>query len=118
MHLVGFGFQPAKIALNTVPGLGPSVRRVRAIARFALDNKVLPLLGHLVEGDVGWDPVPPAHPQEVVLALGALSGLPWLHQTFGQGLGAIGDGQAKIDADGTAKATAGRARPDRMIETK
>ena len=53
MHFIGFGFQPTKVAFDSVPGVRPLVQGIFPVIWFALDYQVLPLFGELFERNVG-----------------------------------------------------------------
>lgn len=118
VHFVGFGFEVAEVAFDAVPGAGPFVGGVFAVIGVAFDEEGLDFGREVLEGNVDWNFALFADAEEIVLGFGARFGLPWFDAAFGDGEGAIGNGEVVIDADDAAEAFAGGAGADGVVEAE
>lgn len=116
VHFVGPGFQPAEVAFDAIPGLGPAV--VLAVVGVSIHDPALGVGRQVSERDVEGDSFGSGGLDQVALAFRAHSGLPGTDRAFGEGFGAIGNGAGVIDGDDPAEALAGRAGADGMVETE
>src|SRR6478672_4433452 len=108
MHFVCFGFEPAEVALNAIPGFWPLVLVILAVIGVAIDNPVLPFLGKLFERDITRDFVMTAHSEQIRLRFSAVAGLPGFDRSFGESLRTIGKREVVINCDGSAEAATRR----------
>src|SRR6516225_10738994 len=118
MHFVGFGFQPPKVTLDSVPGAWPLMFLILAVIRVAIDDEILPFLGQSFEWDIRRHLKMPARSHQVLLALGTLTALPWLNHAFGKRFGPVRQGQAIVNADDSSKPAASGACAERMVKTE
>ena len=110
VHLVALGLEPLEEPAHAVPDPSfPTGPRPRAPIAAGPRVSSRP---RRIDGNAALARVP----QQVVLAFAVALGLPGLDRTAAQGLAAVRDDQAVIDADDAAEAAAGFARPQRGVE--
>ena len=109
VHLVAPGLEPLEEPVDAVPDpLFPGA--------LALQDPPLLVGGELGPRRVDGNAALARVPQQVVLAFAVALGLPGLDRTAAQGLAAVRDDQAVVDADHAAEAAAGFAGTQRRVE--
>ena len=117
VHFVGFAFEPAEIAVHTIPLAGfPGFGGVEA--GLALDDKILIGLWEAFKVSVDVDAAFAAVANEVVLAFGGLAALERTNDAFGNRKRAVGDDALHVDADDAAEAFAFGAGTEWGVEGK
>ena len=91
---------------------------VHAIIGFALDHQALVLCGELAERRIHRNLARFAELDQVALRIGAHAAAPRSDGALGQRQRPVGKRQVVVNRDDAAEAFAGRARAERMIETK
>ena len=119
MHLVGFAFEPAEVALHAIPGARPFVFFIAAVVWIAVDHESLMLRRKVLRM---------ARSSACLRALhmrvrSRCDSSPWpdlprFHRAASQCLRAIGNGAVVINRDGASETSAGRTGAERMIETE
>ena len=116
VHLVGAGFQPVEKTAHAVPLL---VRPgFLGVVGLALNDPVLILLREIGEGSGDGDAFSFGRAFEVVLALAVSFADEGFHQSVADAEVFIGDRLPHVEAEGAAKAAAGGAGTDGVVETE
>ena len=117
MHFVGFGFEPAEEAADSVPVARiPKFGQGAGAASLALDDKGLLLGSEFVERNFERDFASAAGFFEGLLALFVGVGLPRFNHASCDGELAVGESEGLIDFDNTTEAAAGGAGAEGMVE--
>ena len=119
VHFVSFGFQPIKVALNSVPtSVVPDFVQRFAGSALAFDDPVLVGLRQIFERAVQVDVVATRVADEVGLAFLRHAALKRAHHAFGERARPVGDNALPVKADDTSEAAAFRAGAERMVEAE
>ena len=117
MHFVGFGFEPAEEAADSVPVARiPEFGQGAGAASLAFDDKGLLVGGEFVERNFEWDFASAAGFFEGLLALFVGVGLPRFNHASCDGELAVGESEGLIDFDNATEAAAGGAGAEGMVE--
>ena len=117
VHFVGFGFEPAEEAADSVPVARiPEFGQGAGAASLAFDDKGLLVGGEFVERNFEWDFAAAAGFFEGLLALFVGVGLPRFDHASCDGELAVGEGEGLIDFDNATEAAAGGAGAEGMVE--
>lgn len=116
VHFVGLRLQPAKVAFDAIPGLGPGV--LLAVIGIAVDDPALLGGRQIAKRHVHGNAGTPSRPGHIGLAFAAGLGLPRFDGALREGFGVVGNGQLVIDGDDASEPLAVGAGAEGMVETE